>query len=122
MVRRLLLVFVTMVLLQVVAFRYLNRDLFWVARTEAATAPVEVTRETVSTALARPKLSRRYAEAIVRATDRDGLRDLQLVTLARLAEAHPDEAGVLLRYADALRRAGRLDEAARVFARVAEAP
>jgi hypothetical protein len=114
-------VFVTVILLQVLAFRYMNRDLFWVARTEAAAAPVGMTREAVLTALSRPKLSRRYAEAIIRVTDREGLRDLRLQTLTRLAEAHPDEAGVQLRYAEALRAEGRLDEAARVFARVAEA-
>lgn len=121
-VRRLLAVFAVLMVLQIVAFRYLNRDLFWVSRMEASAAPLAATRETVSAALARPKLSRRYAEAIVRVTDRDGLRDLRLRTLARLAEAYPDEAGVLLRYAEALRQEGRLEEAAQMFARVAEAP
>lgn len=122
MMRRVLLVFLALVVVQVGAFRYLNRDLFWIARPAASAAPVDLTREAAVAALARPTLSRWHAEAIVRATDRDGLRDVHLTALARLAAAHPDDTDLQLRYAEALRVDGQLAAAARVFARVAEAP
>ena len=121
MVRRLIVMFVLVTALQVLAFRYLHRDLFWIARAAAADAPVAGVRESATRVLARQKLARRYAEAIVRATDRDGLRDVHTAALARLAAEHPDDVDVQLRYADALRVEGRLDDAAAIFARVVEA-
>ena len=121
MLRRLVIGFVVLAVAQVGAFRYLHRDLFWIARPAASAAPADLTREAAEAALARPALSRWHAEAVIRATDRDGLRDLRLAALARLASTHPDDADLQLRYAEALRVAGQLEAAARVFARVAEA-
>ena len=121
MIRQILYVFLAVTVLEVAAFRYLHRDLFWIARPEASTSPVEQTRETVRAALARPTLSRHHAEALLRATDREGLRAEHLATLERLTLAYPDEIDLHLRYAEALRLDGRLEQAARVFARVAEA-
>ena len=53
---------------------------------------------------------------------RDGLKASAPVALLVAAIAGFSRFSVMLRYADGLRRQGRLDEAARVFARVAEAP
>ncbi len=121
MVRKVVLVMVVCTILEWGAFRWLHRDLFWIAAPAAAQAPLAVTRETAATALARRSLSRRFAEALATATDRDGLRDVHLATLARLARDHADDPAVLLRYADQLRLQGHPQEAARVFTRVAEA-
>lgn len=119
--RRLLLVLLVATVLEVVAFRYLHRDLFSIDTPAAAHSPVTDTREQAQASLARPYLSRHHTEALVAATDRNGLTDLHVAALARLVRDNPGDASVLLRYADGLRRQGRLDEAARVFARVAAA-
>lgn len=118
MARRLLLVVVAAVLVEWAAFRYLHRDLFWLDMPAAAYAPVATTRDTTVAALSRPRLSRRHLEALIRATNRDGLRDLHLAALARLAKDNPGRPDVLLRYADALRLQGHLDQAARTYSRV----
>jgi hypothetical protein len=116
--RRLLLVLIAAMFVEWAAFRYLHRDLFWLDMPAAAHAPVMTTRETTVAALSRPHLSRRHLEAMIRATNRDGLRDLHLSALSRLAKDNPAQPDVLLRYADALRVQGHLDEAARTYSRV----
>ncbi|MGV3516496.1 MAG: hypothetical protein ACO1TH_05370 [Luteitalea sp.] len=122
MMRRLLLLVLAATVLEFAAFRYLHRDLFSIDAPAAAQAPVADTRQQAEAALARPYLSRHHAEALVAATDRPGLIDLHVAALARLVRDNPGDVSVMLRYADGLRRQGRLDEAARLFARVAEAP
>jgi len=117
--RRLLLVLVAATVVEWAAFRYVHRDLFWFDMPAAAHAPVTTTRETAEATLSRPRLSRRHTEALIRSTDRDGLRDVRVAALSRLAQDHPDDPDVLLRYAEALRQQGRLDEAARTFSLVA---
>ncbi len=69
-------------------------------------------------ALKRERLIRRHLESIadVSAERRD--KDLHLVVLRRLATEYPTDAGVLQRFGDALRLAGRFDEAERVYRRV----
>ena len=121
MVRRILLAALMTIALEYVAFCYVHRDLLWFDAPAAAQAPVGDTRATAEAALARPRLSRHNAEALAVATNRDGLRDLHTAALARIARDNPADAGVLLRYAEALATQRRFDEAARVFARVAEA-
>lgn len=122
MIRRLAIAFLVVVVLQIGAFRYLHRDLFWIARPAASAAPADLTRGVAEAALARPALSRWHAEAIIQATDRDGLRDIRLAALDRLATAHPTDVDLQLRYAEALRLDGQLAAAAGLFARVAGAP
>ena len=68
-----------------------------------------------------PRLSQHNAEALAAATDRDGLRNLHTAALERIARDNPGDASVLLRYAEALATDRRFDEAAQVFARVADA-
>jgi Flp pilus assembly protein TadD len=121
MVRRVLLAALMTMLLEYVAFCYVHRDLLWFDAPAAAQASVAVTRATAEAALARQRLSRHHAEALAVATDRDGLRDLHTAALARIARDNPGDAGVLLRYAEALATQRRFDEAVQVFARVAEA-
>ena len=119
--RRLLIVLAVATALQIVAFRYLHRDLLWLDAPARAHAEATTRRASATSALARPQLSRRHLEALIRVTDRDDLRDLQVVALHRLARRHPDDPAVLLRYAEALRLNGQFDEAARTFAVVADA-
>jgi hypothetical protein len=122
MFRRFALILVLTTLVEWGAFRFLHRDLLWIDLPAAASAPVAMTRETAQAAFSRHRLSRRHTEALVRATDRDGLRDLHVAALHRLVGDHPGDAAILLRYAEALRREGRLAEAEIAFTRVAEAP
>ncbi len=120
--RRLLAVLVAATVLQLVAFRYLHRDLLWLDTPASAQSEAATTRASATSALDRPQLSRRHLEALIRATNRDDLRDLQVLALDRLARQHPDDPAVLLRLAEALRLAGQFDAAARTFAAVADAP
>ncbi len=120
--RRLLMVMAVATVLQFVAFRYLHRDLLWLDTPASARAEVATTRASATSALERSQLSRRHLEALISATNRDDLRDLQVLALERLARQHPDDPAVLLRHAEALRLAGQFDAAARTFAAVADAP
>lgn len=121
MASRILLILLAALVVEWAAFRYAHRDLLWFDRPAAAHAALDVTRDTALETLSRPQVSRRHLEALARATDRDGLRDVHLATLTRMAEAYPEDVDVLLRAADALRLHGEYDKAADLFARVAEA-
>lgn len=117
--RRVILVLLAAMAVEWAAFRYAHRDLLWFERPTAAHASLTVTRDTAVHALSRTRVSRRHLEALAHATNRDGLRDVHLATLIRMAEAYPDDIDVLLRTADALRLQGQFDKASRLYARVA---
>ena len=120
--RRAALVLAITLVLEWGAFRWRHRDVLWLDTPAATRAVASQARSTVEEALTRPTLSRRHAEAIARVTDRDGLRDLHVRALGRLAADNPDDPAIALRQAEALRQAGRLDEAARAYRRVLDAP
>lgn len=121
MARRLLLIGLLVLVAEWGAFRFVYRDLLWLDAHAAAHPSVDDIRASADSALSRRRLSRRHLEALIRVTDRDGLRDVRAAALAQLAAREPDDTAVLLRFAEALRLAGRYDESARVFTRVAEA-
>jgi len=120
MVRRLVLVALLVLVGEVAAFRFVHRDLLWLDAHASARPSAADVRASADSVLARRRPSRRHLEALLRATDRDDLRDIHAAALLKLAEREPNDPHVRLRLAESLRRAGRLDEAARVFAQIAE--
>ena len=117
--RRLLLTGLLVLVIQFGAFRFVNRDALWVDAHAADHPTAAAIRVSADGILTSRHPSRRHLEALIRVTDRDDLRDVRASALLRLAEREPEDAHVQLRLADALRRAGRFDESARAFERVA---
>ena len=66
-------------------------------------------------ALTRRKLTRHHLDTIATAAERFGKPDIQISALERRLELDPKEAHIRLQLGDALRRAGRLDEAERLY-------
>jgi hypothetical protein len=100
------------------AFRWRHRDVLWLDTPAAVQADTVEARAAAEAALARPSLSRRHAEAVIRVTARADMRDLHVRALGRLVVDHPAGPEILLRHAEALRQVGRLEEAARAYRRV----
>lgn len=121
MVRRLVLIALLALVAQWGAFRVVYRDLLWLDAQAASHPSAGEIRASAASVLQRPRPTRRHLEALIRLTDRGDLRDLQAAALERLAAREPDDPAVQLRLAEALRLAGRFEESARVFTRVAEA-
>ena len=121
MVRRLVLMALLVLVAQWGAFRFVYRDLLWLDAQAASHPSAAEIRASAASVLQRPRPTRRHLEALIRLTDRADLRDLQAAALERLAARQPDDPAVQLRLAEALRLAGRFEESARVFTRVAEA-
>ena len=119
--RRLLLIALLVLVAEWGAFRFVYRDLLWLDAQAAPYPSAPDIRASAASVLKRPRPSRRHLEALIRLTDRDDLRDVQAAALVQLAAREPDDPAVQLRLAEALRLAGRFDESARVFTRVAEA-
>lgn len=119
LLKRFLLVMALALVAQAGAFAYYYRDLLVLrsAPTSLAAAPDTLAR-TADAALARPAITRQHLETIVVAAHQAGQVGLEVRALARLAALEPDDPAIALRYGDALRRAGRLEEAELVFRRV----
>lgn len=116
LIKRFLLVMALALVAQGAVFAFYYRDLL-VLRGEPASlaaAPATLTH-TAEAALARPALTRQHLETIVVAAHRAGQVDLEVRALARLAALEPEDPAIALRHGDALRRAGRLEEAERVY-------
>jgi hypothetical protein len=101
----------------VFAFTYrdllaLRKDPTTLAHSRAAFAKV------AESALARPMLTRRHLETLAQAAHESGDLAIELQALERLTVLSPAEPGLALRYGDALRRAGRHDDASHVFQRL----
>ena len=101
-------------------FCHVNRDLIYLQQpaTQLAEGPRERLQEYGLKALSRRTLSRRHLETIARAAWQAGDRALQAQALARLARDYPDDQEVQLRWAESLRLAGHLDEAAAIYYKV----
>jgi Flp pilus assembly protein TadD len=101
----------------VFAWRY--SDLMYLSRPVAALAtdPVGAFAPRAAHALAREELTRATLETLANAARARQDRDLAIAALERLAREYEAEARVHVRLADALREAGRLDEARGTYAR-----
>ena len=108
------------VAIELVIFRHVYRDLLYLQQpaTKLAEGPRERLQEYGSKALSRRTLSRRHLETIVRAAWQTGDRALHAQALARLARDYPNDPEVQLRWAESLRLAGRLDEAAAIYYKI----
>lgn len=116
---RFLLALLLALVTQAVAFAFYYSDLLALRQPpeRLAVAPLALS-VTAESALARPTLTRQHLETIVEAAQHAGRPDLEVRALARLVDMQPDDPALALRYGDALRRAGRFEEAEHVFRRV----
>jgi Flp pilus assembly protein TadD len=71
--------------------------------------------DTAQAVLARERVSRRVLERVADVARRRHDVDLQVVALERIVSSAPGDAEARLRLAQALRDAGRLDEAERIY-------
>lgn len=115
--RRFLIVLVLALAAQAGVFAYRYADLL-VLRGAAgdlgATPPDRLVRS-VELAIERDRLTRRHLETMAAVASRAGRIDLEAHALERLWLDRPDDAATALRYADALRRAGRFGDAERMY-------
>jgi pentatricopeptide repeat protein len=115
--QRFLLVFTTVLVLQSSVFAWHYGDLLYFRQTLAAIRADQpesfVTH--ARAALSRKKLTRQHLDTIAVAADGFGRRDIEIQALERRLELDPDDVQVKLRLADALRRAGRFDDAERMY-------
>jgi hypothetical protein len=97
-------------------FAFTYRDLLALRKDPSTLAQSpSVLARVAEAALSRPVLTRRHLETLAQAAHESGDLGIELRALARLTALSPGEPGPALRYGDALRRAGRHDDASRVF-------
>lgn len=120
--RRLLLIMLSAIALEVAIFQVVNRDLLWLNLpvVQLQAAGVDDAGQTVRDALARTHLTRRHLEALAAATARPALMVEHVQALERLHALDRDDVGVVLRLGEAYRLAGRLDEARGLFTSLVE--
>jgi hypothetical protein len=116
MLKRFLAVIALGMVLEVGAFAYVNRDALalmtdwplWSNGTDAF-------ETRASRLLGQAKVPRQGAETIATQARARGLTSLEARALGVLSRQNPGDEVLALRYADALRRAGNLEEAERVY-------
>jgi Flp pilus assembly protein TadD len=115
--RQFLLVVALLGCAELAVFEWRFHDLRYLARPVAALArePGERFVPQASHALARPTLTRAKLETIAQAAAARNDRDVAIRALTRLAREYPSDARVHIRLADALREAGRLEEANQAY-------
>jgi Flp pilus assembly protein TadD len=102
---------------ELAVFEWRFHDLLYLARPVAVLAREAGERfvPQANHALARPTLTRAKLETIALAATARNDRDLAIRALTRLAREYPSDARVHIRLADALREAGRLEEANQTY-------
>jgi thioredoxin-like negative regulator of GroEL len=115
--RRFLLGFTIVLLLQGSVFAWQYRDLLYFRQPVAAIRAdqPETFAAHARSALSRQKLTRQHLDTIAVAADGFGKRDIEIQALERRLELDPNDVQVKLRLADALRRAGRFNDAERMY-------
>ena len=96
-------------------FLWRNSDVVSLSRPADALAADPRFAETAHRVLAQPHATRRVLERIADVAARRSDSALQLQAITRIAAVAPGDRHVQLRLADALRRDGRLDEAADLY-------
>jgi tetratricopeptide (TPR) repeat protein len=113
--RRLLVAFTVFVLVELGVFYWRHHDLVRLSLgREFVIADPKFTSAATSV-LSEEEVSRRVLERIADVAGVRGERDLQIRALERIVQAFPDDAGTRLRLAQALREAGRFEEAERIY-------
>lgn len=122
-IRRFVMVLVALVALQAAAFGVWYRDLLRLRRpvAELASDPAAF-RDTAGRVLTRSSLTRRQLETLVDGATRAKDAAIQEAALRRIVEQDPEDESARVRLAEVLRRQGRLDEAARLYAGILEQP
>jgi|WetSurMetagenome_2_1015567.scaffolds.fasta_scaffold183671_2 hypothetical protein len=118
-----LIALVALVCAETVTFAAWNWDLVYLSQpaSQLAADPRHF-NSNARTALARPRIARRHLETIATIGVRTNARDVALRALRRLAAEYPSDTGVWRRLGDELRRAGRYEEAERIYRRLLAAP
>jgi hypothetical protein len=102
---------------ELMIFRHLHRDLLYLQQPAAqiASDPQRRLQEYGARALSRKTLARRHVETIAQAAWQTGDTKLLYQAFQRLARDYPDDRRLRLRWAEALRLAGRHDEATAMY-------
>jgi hypothetical protein len=123
MLKRFLLVIALGMVLEVGAFAYINRDaLALMTDWPLWSNGPDLFEARADRLLSRPKLTRQEVETIATQARARELTELEARALGTLNHRNPDDAVLALRYADALRRAGNLDEAERIYTHLLQNP
>jgi len=116
-IRRIVAGFVIALMIEGAAFAIYFDDLLYLRQSPDVIAqqPSQTFARHAADALRRRKLTARHLETVAAAARGFGLHEIELQALARRVDDEPGDTALLLRTADALRRAGRLDEAERLY-------
>jgi hypothetical protein len=112
---RLLLALAVLVGLEAGVFYVRHADVVRLSRTRAAVVADEGFTAAARSVLAREQVSRRVLERVADVAHERRALDLQVRALERIVDAVPADGEARLRLAEALRDAGRLDEAERLY-------
>jgi hypothetical protein len=121
-IRRLVAAFIIAIILEGAAFAIYFDDLLYLRQSPeviAAGRP-EIFERHAADALGRDRLTARHLETLAAAARAFGRYDLEVQALERRAGQTSTDAALTLRLADALRRAGRLGEAERLYLQLLE--
>lgn len=115
MIRRALLVLAALVTVELGVFYAVHRDVVLLNRDTAVLASDGEFPDLAREALSRERISRRMLERVAEVSRRRGETDVHVLALRRIVASAPDEPRARLRLAEALRDAGQLDEAERIY-------
>jgi thioredoxin-like negative regulator of GroEL len=115
MTRRLLGVLAIFVIVEVAVFYWRHHDVVRLSLSRDMVIADPAFPDEATAVLAGDRVSRRVLERIADVAQVRGEHDLRVRALERIAADFPDDAQVRLRLAQALRDAGRLEEAERIY-------
>jgi thioredoxin-like negative regulator of GroEL len=115
MTLRLMTVLALVVAVEVGAFYWRHHDVVRLSVSRGTVVADAGFPEAARAVLARERISRRVLERVADVAHERQEFDLQIRALERIAGTYPDDGQVRLRLAQALREAGRLDEAERMY-------
>jgi len=119
MLKRFLLVIALGMVLEVGVFAYINRDaLALMTDWPLWSNGPDLFEARADRLLSKPKLTRQEVETIATQARARELTALEARALGTLNRRNPDDGVLALRYADALRRAGSLEDAERIYLRL----
>lgn len=115
MTRRVLMALAVFVAVELGVFYWRHHDVVRLSVSRDAVVADSQFSETARAVLARDRISRRVLERVADVAHERQEFDLQVRALERIAGTYPEDAHIRLRLAQALRDAGRLDEAERIY-------
>lgn len=115
MTKRLLIVLALFVAVELSVFYWRHHDVVRLSLDRQTVIADAAFPEAASAVLTRDRVSRRVLERVADVAHERREYDLQVRALERIAGTYPEEAHARLRLAQALRDAGRLDEAEHIY-------